>query len=538
MEYQIFGTMKNHFSWKPLVVVEVAVILLMALPSCNSGNILVIPVDGSHWVNMKVLMEELQLKGHIMTVIRGSNTMYIAERSPLYTTITIPVHGNITEDFFHEFLEKMLEVQRGDKYLIKFLKLQRDFLSMLSEVHRFSCEMFSDMLENTELVKRLQEAQYDLVLTDPVMAGGVVLAHYLKLPLVLNVRWIPSGEGHSALAPTPLSYIPSPGSGFSDRMSFTERVINILYYGIILFQQRFMIGPHYQALCDRYFESSCDIETLIQSADIWLMRADFVFEFPRPTMPNVVYMGGFQCKPPKALPEDLEEFVQSSGEHGVILMSLGTLVNSLPSDICDEIAFVFATLPQKVIWRHLGNRPSMLGNNTLIVNWMPQSDLLGHSKVKAFVAHGGTNGVQEAIYHGVPVLGIPLFFDQYDNLLRLKEKGAAKILDIATLERGIFSSAIQEILHNPSYRLNMQRLSRLHRDQPNKPLDSAIFWIEYVMRHKGAAHLRSESYKLPWYAYHSVDVIATLLAVPLLLLLTIIGVIRYCCCRVYKIKSE
>uniref|UniRef100_A0A3B3Q802 UDP glucuronosyltransferase 5 family, polypeptide D1 n=1 Tax=Paramormyrops kingsleyae TaxID=1676925 RepID=A0A3B3Q802_9TELE len=274
----------NHFSWKPVVVVEVAVILLIALPSCNSGNILVIPVDGSHWVNMKVLMEELHLKGHIMTVIRGSNTIYI---------------GNITKDFFHKFLKKMLEVQRGDKFLIKFLKLQRDFSSMMSEVHHFSSEIVSNILENTEQVKRLQEAHYDLVLTDPVIPGGVVLAHYLKLPLVLNVRWIPSGEGHSALAPTPLSYIPSPGSGFSDRMSFTERVINILYYGIILFQQRFMIGPHYQALCDRYFESSCDIETLIQSADIWLMRADFVFEFPRPTMPNVVYMGGFQCKPPK-----------------------------------------------------------------------------------------------------------------------------------------------------------------------------------------------------------------------------------------------
>lgn len=28
------------------------------------------------------------------------------------------------------------------------------------------------------------------------------------------------------------------------------------------------------------------------------------------------------------------------------------------------------------------------------------------------------------------------------------------------------------------------------------------------MRHKGAAHLRSESYKLPWYAYHCLDVMA------------------------------
>lgn len=88
-------------------------------------------------------------------------------------------------------------------------------------------------------------------------------------------------------------------------------------------------------------------------------------------------------------------------------------------------------MPQKVIWKHKGDSPSTLGNNTLIVNWMPQKDLLGHPQTKVFVAHGGTNGVQEAIYYGVPVLGIPLFFDQYDNLLRLQERGAGKIIQLA-----------------------------------------------------------------------------------------------------------
>ncbi|KAJ8407769.1 hypothetical protein AAFF_G00268130 [Aldrovandia affinis] len=275
------------------------------------------------------------------------------------------------------------------------------------------------------------------------------------------------------------------------------------------------------------------------AADIWLMRNDFVFEFPRPTMPNVVYMGGFQCKPAKPLPQDLEEFVQSSGEHGVIIMSLGTIIGKLPHDIEAEIAAAFAQLPQKIIWRHTGERPESLGNNTLLVKWMPQNDLLGHPKTRAFVAHGGTNGVQEAIYHGVPIVGLPLIFDQPDNLSRMKIRGAAKIVDIANLDRNIFLQALQEVLHEPSYRMNMQRLSRLHLDQPMKPLDRAIFWIEFVMRHKGAAHLRTESFRMPWYAYHSVDVIAVLLAAVFLMLLTTVAVIRFLCCRVcFKKKSK
>ena len=184
-----------------------------------------------------------------------------------------------------------------------------------------------------------------------------------------------------------------------------------------------------------------------------------------------------------------------------------------------------------MIWRHKGERPSTLGNNTLIVDWMPQRDLLGHPQTKVFVAHGGTNGVQEAIYHGVPVLGIPLFFDQFDNLLRLQERGAAKILELGDLNVQSFEQGLQEVLLQDSYRQNMQRLSSLHRDQPIAPMDHAIFWVEYVIRHKGAAHLRTEAYKMPWYSYYSLDVVLVLLTAAAALLLFTVAVVRFLCCR-------
>ncbi|RXM28280.1 UDP-glucuronosyltransferase 2B20, partial [Acipenser ruthenus] len=251
--------------------------------------------------------------------------------------------------------------------------------------------------------------------------------------------------------------------------------------------------------------------------------------------------GGFQCKPAKPLPQDLEEFMESSGEHGVVVMSLGTLVNGLPSELTDKIAYAFSQLPQKVIWRHLGERPSSLGNNTLLVKWLPQNDLLGHPKTRAFVTHGGTNGVYEAIYHGVPIVGLPLLFDQFDNLLRMQVRGAAKVLEVTTLGSKDFLQALKEVLEEPSYQMNMNRLSSLQRDQPIKPMDSALFWIEYVMRNKGAAHLRTESYRMPWYAYYCVDVIVVLLAAVLVFMAAIIGIVRFMCCRVCKkrkIKHE
>lgn len=288
---------------------------------------------------------------------------------------------------------------------------------------------------------------------------------------------------------------------------------------MMVYMNYFIANPSYQALCQHYFGEDVDIISLAQKADLWLMRVDFTFEFPRPTMPNVVYIGGFQSKPSKPLPSNFEKIVQSSGEHGVIIMTLGTLLNDLGPELTEIFASAFARLPQKVLWRHVGKRPATLGNNTMLIDWLPQNDILGHPKTKLFVTHGGTNGLYEAIYHGVPVLGIPLIFDQYDNVVRMKARGVAEIVDVTKLDVDFLTNALKNILDpEKPYKQNMLKLSQLHRDKPIKPLDSAVFWIEYVMRHKGAAHLCTESHKLPWYAYHCLDVMAVFVAFGLLII--------------------
>ena len=517
-------------------------VLFLCSAVAHGGKVLVVPVDGSHWVNMKVIVEELHARGHQVSVIRANDSWYIKETSPFYTAITIDAPGGFDEEFAKTLVFRLLEIQRQGKGAWARFKIEMDNAETLSKMNQNSCKMLEHIFENIGLMQSLRDAKYDLVLTDPMDPNGSILAHFLSLPLVFNVRWTPNGEGHFAIAPSPLSYVPLSGvAELSDKMTFQERILNLLFFAIVEFQTAQYIKPHYAGLIEKYLGSDVDFMSLFQAADLWLMRIDFVFEFPRPTMPNVIYMGGFQCKPAKPLPQHLEEFVQSSGEHGVIIMSLGTLVGELPHDLADDIAAAFAQLPQKVIWRHKGERPATLGNNTLLVDWMPQNDLLGHSKTKAFIAHGGTNGVQEAMYHGVPIIGLPLVFDQHDNIFKMKVRGAAKAIDIFTMNKDIFLKGIEEVLHEPSYRNNMQRLSRLHRDTPMKPLDSAIFWIEFVMRHKGAAHLRTESYKMPWYSYHSVDVMLFLIVLFLVILMTFAAFVNCLCSRMCsrrKTKSD
>ncbi|ROL45484.1 UDP-glucuronosyltransferase 2A2 [Anabarilius grahami] len=500
-------------------------------PVVQSRKVLVFPVDCSHWVNMNILVEALYAKGHNITVIRMADSWYIKEFSPHYTSINLKSEGGFSEEFLETFASRLMEILRQGSIWAR-LKLEIDSWQSFLRMLEVENKMIIDMFEDQQIMQSLKDAKYDLILTDPVRFGGVLLSHYLKLPIVYNVRWTVYSEAHFTIAPSPLSYVPALMLELSDRMSFLERVKNVVMYVITETQVAFMFAPTYNALCERFIGPGTSYLSLIQSADLWLHRVDFVFEFPRPTMPNIVYMGGFQCKPSKPLPQDLEDFVQSSGE------SLGTVIGQLPDDVAEAIAEAFAELPQKIIWRYKGKRPSALGNNTLMMDWMPQNDLLGHPKTRAFVAHGGTNGIQEAIYHGVPIIGFGLIFDQPDNLAKMRVKGVAKNVDFATVDKDSFLKTVKEVLYEPSYRENMQRLSRLHKDVPVKPLDNAIFWIEFVMRHKGAAHLRTESYKMPWYSYHSVDIILFLLSAAALIIMTIYAVIRYFCCRICMRKTK
>jgi glucuronosyltransferase len=88
------------------------------------------------------------------------------------------------------------------------------------------------------------------------------------------------------------------------------------------------------------------------------------------------------------------------------------------------------------------------------------------------------------------------------------------------------------------YRENAQRVSRIHRDQPLTPLQQAVFWTEYVIRHKGAPHMRSAVLDLAWYQYFLLDVIAVLALATVSVLLILLLVFRAVLKKLFGGKSH
>ncbi|XP_050735224.1 UDP-glycosyltransferase UGT5-like isoform X1 [Eriocheir sinensis] len=266
-----------------------------------------------------------------------------------------------------------------------------------------------------------------------------------------------------------------------------------------------------------------------------------------PYTPTVVHAGGIHCRPAEPLPEDLQQWVAGAGKPGVILFSLGTLVKSstLPEEYRKVLLEVFGSLQQRVLWKWDEDAMEGLPPNVRLSKWLPQQDILGHPQLRLFITHGGLFSTQEASYHGVPVLGLPVAVDQKFNMMVVQREGWGRFLRWEDLTYDSLRGNIFQIIVDSRFQEEAQRRARVMRDQPMSPGDWATYWVEYVLRHQGARHLRSPALDIPWYQLYNSDVwavvvVVTLVAaglaiwIPYRILRALVG----CCCRSRKTKKD
>jgi len=487
-------------------------LILLWICLTQSAKILVWPAEWSHWINMKIIIGELVQRGHDITVMR----------SHAYTDFIKNDMNNVNLFDFYVPYEPGMHLESMDKVLwasklgaaedMSVLKTAYAMVSFWYEQVSMRMDQCEHVISNSTIMNSLNATQFDLVLADPSVMCGELIATKLNVPFVYNVRTLP-GEIQFSLSqtPMPLAYVPMINTEFTDRMNLKQRTINLLNYIVQQTGTRFGLS-FMDPLVHKYVTPNKGFLDIVADSSMWLIRTDFSFEYPRPFMPNVKFIGGFHCKPAQNLTDPssakfnpkLAAWVDGA-ENGLIVFSMGSMVRSMHHSKAEMIARALAKLKQRVIWRYAGEIPAGLGANTKIMDWIPQNDLIGHPKTILFITHGGTNGLYEAIYHGVPMLGLPLLVDQFDNMLRITGRGAGKVLDITKIDEHQLYQTAQEIIDNPEYRYAAQQMSELHRAKPMHPLESTIFWIENTIKTHGAYHLRPAAHDLYWFQYLMLD---------------------------------
>lgn len=174
----------------------------------------------------------------------------------------------------------------------------------------------------------------------------------------------------------------------------------------------------------------------------------------------------------------------------------------------------FRKLKQRVIWKFEDESIPDLPDNVLIRKWLPQTDILAHPNIVLFISHGGMFSNFEAINHGHQMLMIPFIGDQYRNAIRMQSSGYGKFLDFGDITNESLYSTLIEMLTNDKYTKRAKEISSIFKENQNHPMDDFIWWCEYVIKFRGAKHLKSVAADMPLISYLLIDVIlVNLLAV-------------------------
>ena len=306
------------------------------------------------------------------------------------------------------------------------------------------------------------EEKFDLIVVDgflnecvlPIIGVQKVSFVYMlpnaPVPWILNAIDSPQAYDH----------YPFPGFIFTDEMNLFQRTIN--YFGILT--TTIIRNGLIMAIVDRiYTERLGNViknpNSVLRLEEEYLslaiVKATHGVMHGLPKSASFIEAGGLHCHPSEPLPDNLEKFVNDSGDDGFIVVSFGSIlkVSKISNRIRKMFLNTFGRLRQRVIWKWENDASENLDIeiplNVKLVSWLPQQDLLGHSKARLFITHAGPSSIEEALYHGVPLIALPVFTDQPWHAEKIHKDGTGIRLDWDNLSESILYDAIQEILNNP-----------------------------------------------------------------------------------------
>lgn len=102
--------------------------------------------------------------------------------------------------------------------------------------------------------------------------------------------------------------------------------------------------------------------------------------------------------------------------------------------------------------------------------------------------------------------------------------GIAIQFDIKSCDKKQFKSAVMGLLNNEKYLNAVQWRSKNFQDQKEKPIERALWWIDYVARNPDVSFLKSTKLqKMNYFHKHSIDVIVVL---TILILVIVLGMAK------------
>ncbi|XP_013190013.1 UDP-glycosyltransferase UGT5 [Amyelois transitella] len=471
----------------------------------------------SHYMAFKPLFRELATRGHNVTVINNypddeplQNLTFINLESSSLGTIPL-LHERENSDSTYW-------------YLVNYFR----HLYYSWQMNSKDC----DNLFNSKITKTHQAegVHYDVIFVEQFMSDCALAyaAAFYEAPIIGITSHVMLPWAYARLG---LSFdVSSDPFYFSTKIlnkSLYQKVEDCILHFVFTTVGRWFIQRRMYETFEPHVPRPVDIEEVARDR----MRMMFVYQHfsltgARAMSPQVLEIGGIHIGESKPVPKDIEDFL-STAEQGAIYFSFGSnlQLSTMSPQKMQKFLEAFKSVPQKVLWKWENDTfPAGYEGKIYPRKWFPQLDVLCHPKVKAFISHGGMLSLSEAAHCGKPVLAVPFFGDQFSNAAVVVSSGLGNTLMFDRINETNLGDAIRELTSEKMQR-SAQQISKMWHDRPQKVMDSAIYWIEYVTRYDTALP-SLPAQQNTWFENLQLDVYAVLLLIVLMFLLIFYFIVK------------
>ncbi|WP_210272665.1 glycosyltransferase [Chthonobacter rhizosphaerae] len=301
----------------------------------------------------------------------------------------------------------------------------------------------ADMVDATDLLCReapavLSGLGVDAVVTDQMEAAGGLVAEHLGVPFVSVACALPVNREPAVPLPV-LSWPYDPSERGLARNRGGEWVSGFLMKphedAVAAWAERLGVRPRRRL--DEGLSPLADVVQLVRR-----------FDFPRTRLPpHVHYVGPFR-RPG----DDHRDLPFESSGRPLVFCSLGTLQGGR-ARLLRTAAKAARSLGAEVLVAHCGllsDREAARIPADHVVAFAPQRAVIARAAV--IVTHGGLNTVMDALSFGVPMLVLPIAFDQPGMAARVRHAGVGLVADHRLLTASRTARALHRLLSEDGFR--------------------------------------------------------------------------------------
>lgn len=288
----------------------------------------------------------------------------------------------------------------------------------------------------------------DALIVDQLEAGGGLLAEHLGLPFISTANTMPINR-EEGIPPPYVGWRYDPSERGRRRNRGGWRVTDILLrkVGKSIERNAAMLGLAPRRRLEDCLSPLLQLSQMVPSID-----------FPRSELPPTFhYTGPFRFREPPP-------FEIAGDGRPLVFCSLGTLQGSRVG-LFRKVAGACQRLGIRLLLTQGGhgcvNAATDLPGDPLVYDWVPQEAVLKHSDL--IVCHSGVNTVLEPLAEGVPMVLMPLAFEQGAIAARMEHAGVARVLSFRSSAKQL-AKAIAEVRKDPAFRARARQVQREMRE--------------------------------------------------------------------------